>query len=107
MIASNRTKVFVSYSSKDTRYLDELLPHLQYLEKNKLIDLWSDGKIIPGDKWKEEIALALASTRIAILLISIDFLNSSFIEDNELPLLLTAAEVEGVKILPVILRPCT
>lgn len=40
------------------------------------------------------------------MLISIDFLNSQFIADNELPPLLAAAESEGVKILPVILRPC-
>lgn len=107
MTSSHRTKVFISYSHKDARFLNELLPHLKYLEKNKLIDLWSDDKIDPGDKWKEEIELALASTKIAILLISIDFLISPFIGDDELPPLLTAADAKGVKILPVILRPCT
>ena len=106
MVSSNRTKVFISYSHKDTKYLNELLPHLSNLEKNKLIDLWSDTKISPGDNWREAIEGALASTKIAILLLSIDFLNSPFIADNELPPLLAAAETKGVKILPVVLRPC-
>ncbi len=102
-----RNKVFISYSHKDAKYLvDGLLPHLQYLEKNKRIDLWIDTKLKPGEDWQDELEIALASAKVAILLISIDFLNSPFIAKNELPPLLFAAEDEGVTILPVILRPC-
>jgi len=106
MASSNRTKIFISYSHKDRRWLHELLPHLNYLEKNKLVDLWSDAKIRPGDDWQKAIEEALVSTRVAILLLSIDFLNSPVVVDNELLPLLAAAETKGVKILPVVLRPC-
>src|SRR5438270_11408475 len=95
--APSRTKVFISYSHNDTKYLNMLLPHLKYLEENKLIELWTDSKIQPGERWQDEIKLALASTKVAILLISVDFLNSPFIQNNELPPLLAAAETEGVK----------
>lgn len=105
--APSRNKVFISYSHKDAKYLDGLLPHLNYLEKNKLIDLWVDTKIRPGEYWQIEIQRVLASAKVAILLISIDFLNSPFIAEDELPPLLLAAEAKGVTILPVILRPCT
>src|SRR2546428_13547009 len=94
--ALERNKVFISYSHKDAKYLDGLLPHLQYLEKNKRIDLWVDTKLKPGENWQSEVENALASVKVAILLISIDFLNSPFIAKNELPPLLFAAEADGV-----------
>ena len=106
-LPSRRTKVFISYSHKDTKYLHEFLPFLKYYEKDELIDLWVDTKIKPGERWQEEIEVALKSVRVAILFVSIDFLNSPFIVSNELPQLLSAAETEGVTILPVILRSCT
>jgi len=56
--------------------------------------------------WKKEIENALKNSAVAILLISADFLASEFITNNELPPLLTACEEEGVKVLPVILKPC-
>jgi WD40 repeat protein len=99
------TRIFISYSHKDRKYLDELLAHLTYYEKQGNIDFWDDTKIRPGSRWHREIVKAIASAKIAILLVSPDYLTSKFIAENELPPLLQAAEHEGVKILLVILRP--
>ncbi len=44
---SKRTKVFVSYSHKDTSALDRMLVHLAPLEREGL-DLWVDTKIKSG-----------------------------------------------------------
>jgi hypothetical protein len=74
--------------------------------KKGLIDLWVDTKIKSGDQWKKEIENALKESSIAILLISADFMASDFIIDNELPPLLSRAEVDGTTILPVIVSPC-
>lgn len=63
-------------------------------------------KLKAGDKWKIEIENALKRARAAILLVSADFLASGFIVDNELPLLLKRAELEGTRIIPVIVKPC-
>ena len=43
--------------------------------------------------------------KLAILLISTDFLASDFIDEIELPALLKASENNGATILPLILKP--
>ncbi|CDT46197.1 toll/interleukin-1 receptor domain-containing protein [Vibrio coralliirubri] len=101
-----RQKVFVSYSHADRAYLDRLLVHLKPLEKQGALDVWEDSRIITGDHWQNEIDKALQQANIAILMISADFLASDFIVNNELPPLLTKAEVQGTKIVPVIISPC-
>jgi len=108
MIASshNRTNVFISYSHKDAKYLLRLRTHLTVYERNKLLDIWDDTKISGGALWHEEIEKALKQAKIAILLISADFLASKFIAENELPPLLAAAKAGGTSILPIILSPC-
>ena len=101
---SARTKIFVSYSHKDIAYLNKLHIHLARFKQQGLI--WDDTEIRPGAKWHEQIEQALAATKIAILLVSADFLASNFIANEELPNLLKAAESEGTIILSLILSPC-
>lgn len=80
----DKCKIFISYSHKDKEYFDRLLVHLKVLKNlDGGFDEWSDIKIRAGQKWKEEIAGALANSDIAILLISTDFLASDFIINNE------------------------
>ena len=101
-----REKVFICYSHKDVRYLERLRVHLVFLEREKRIVVWDDTKISPGETWHEEIKKSIASAKVAILLLSADFLASKFIAENELPPLLKAAKEEEAFILPVILSPC-
>lgn len=99
-------RIFISYCHHDREYLDRLLIHLKPLEKEGLIDLWTDRKLRPGDRWKKEIEMALHRANVAVLLVSADFLASDFIIDNELPPLLRNAEDKGTRIIPLILKPC-
>jgi hypothetical protein len=80
--------------------------HLRPLEREHIFTEWDDTKIRPGTNWREEIQVAIRKAKIAILLVSADFLASDFIAQNELPPLLKAAEEDGAVILPLIVSPC-
>lgn len=101
-----RSKIFVSYSHADKEYLQRLRIHLKPFERQQLVEVWADTKIVPGSNWKMEIRKAIDQCAAAILLISADFLASDFIAENELPPLLSKASEHGATILPVILKPC-
>jgi hypothetical protein len=51
------TKIFVSYSHSDKKWLHRLKVHLRPLERDGLIECWDDTQIASGQKWRSEIDL--------------------------------------------------
>ncbi|MFP5213551.1 MAG: TIR domain-containing protein [Acidobacteriota bacterium] len=76
------------------------------LERVGRVSAWSDLQIQPGSQWLEQIQEALASTKVAVLLVTKDFLASDFINENEMTPLLKAAKEDGVEIRWVLVRDC-
>jgi hypothetical protein len=105
-LETSSPKLFISYSHIDQQCLERLLVHLRPLHRSNSVVCWSDKSIRSGDKWRKEIKTNIEEAAIAILLVSADFLASDFIVNNELPPLLMGAEARGIRILPVILKPC-
>ncbi len=103
---AQRHQLFISYSHKDREWVDRLRTMIKPLEQRHGLDRWDDSRIQAGDLWREEIEKALASARVALLLVSADFLASDFVTREELPELFHAAKQEGLRILWVPLRPC-
>lgn len=100
-----RTRVFVSYSHADREWLRRFSLHIAVLERQGVVDLWSDERIDAGAPWQEEIESALTAAKVAVLLVSPDFLASEFIWKNEMPRIVAHA-AKGMRILPLIARPC-
>ena len=104
-MARKRTKVFISYCHRDADWLERLRVHLKPLMRESTIEVWDDTQIQPGAVWQDEIRTALANAKVAVLLISADFLASDFVASEELPPLLAAAKQEGAIVLPLIVSP--
>ena len=99
-----RDQVFISYSHNDKRWLDDLLTHLKPYLRDGSITSWSDRQIQPGSEWLSEIRSALIKTKVAVLLVTKDFLASDFIHQEELGPLLLEAKRGGVRILWIPVR---
>jgi TIR domain-containing protein len=102
-----RDQVFISYSHKDQRFLNDLLTHLKPYLRKGTFTAWSDKQIKPGSQWFDEIKAALTKTSVAVMLVSPDFLDSDFIHEHELGPLLKEAAAGGVTILWVLIRDCS
>jgi hypothetical protein len=98
--------VFISYSHKDEVWKDRLVTHFCVLQPEGILDLWSDRSIGAGGNWYQKIQEAIARASVAVLLVSADFLTSKFILSKEIPRLLERRDKEGLRIFPVILKPC-
>jgi len=71
-------EIFTAYSHKDERLRNKLESHLSLLKQQGVITAWHDRKIVPGKDWEKEIDKHLSSAAIILLLISSDFLESTY-----------------------------
>jgi hypothetical protein len=101
----SRSKLFISYSQRDSDWMDRLKLHLAQLERRGIVHIWSDTQVRIGDRWELEIESALAESRAAVLLITPAFLASEYIWGKELPHILEHASA-GMRVFPLIARPC-
>ena len=106
--ASRRaSKIFVSYSHRDSDWLDRfnivISPYLK--TENAELELWTDTDIEPGDRWFDEITEALKRAGVVVLFVSADFLASDFIMTHELPHIMRAAEDGTIRLFWVYVSP--
>src|SRR5689334_214323 len=101
-----KDNVFISYSHLDKKWLNEVKKSLGLLVHSDKIILWDDTRIGPGSDWYQEILQAIGRSKVAILLISRNFLASEFVIKNELPRILKAASKNGLVIFNLVLDTC-
>lgn len=98
-------QIFVSYSHKDVEWLQRLqemmAPYLRKAERE--LTLWDDTKLRAGQQWDAEIRNALKIAGVGVALVSAPFLASTYIDSNELSVMVEAARKNEITLLWVYL----
>ena len=98
-------KLFLSYSHKDEKNIEEFIKHIVPLKQNGSIEDWYDRKIIAGKNFQEAIDNKLEDADIVCLFISANFFNSeACMEEKRNSLELR--KKQGITIMPIILSAC-
>lgn len=104
-VSQQRISVFVSYAHADEKLRKKLGKHLSVLERQGLIAAWHDRMIGAGAEWAGTIDARLEQSRIVLLLISSDFIDSRYCYDIEMKRALERHEKREALVIPVVLRP--
>jgi hypothetical protein len=81
----NRTKLLISYSHEDIRWLTAVKEQLAVLEREGLLDLYEDTQLQAGEAWYERLQSEMSAAKVGLLLLSAPFLSSGFIRNEEVP----------------------
>ncbi|MDM0075740.1 toll/interleukin-1 receptor domain-containing protein [Variovorax sp. J2P1-59] len=95
--------VFFPYSHKDEAFRDQLESHLAL---QGLIDAWHDRRITAGEEVDAAIFGKLEAADIILLLVSSDFISSSYCYSREMARAMERHEAGQARVIPVILRHC-
>lgn len=98
-------EIFYSYSHKDEKLRDKLETHLSLLKQQGVLINWHDRKISAGEEWAMAIDSHLNTADIILLLVSPDFLASSYCYSIEMKRAMARHEKGEAIVIPVILRP--
>lgn len=103
---SKALTLFISYSHPDEAIKNELIKHLAPLKRLNLVETWHDRELKAGDDLDAEIEENLERSDIALLLVSVDFINSEYCYDVELEKALELHARGEIVVIPVIVRSC-
>lgn len=101
-----QTRIFICYCRKDEQFRRDLETHLSTLKRSGHVETWSDRLIEAGQEWEGEIDANLTDADITLLLVSSDFLASSYCNDVELRHAVQLHQEGRMRVVPVIIRPC-
>jgi len=104
---STPVKTFICYAHQDRKIVEDMLKHLKPLERKKNIEIWDDGQIQAGQDWDTSIKEKLETAQLILLFVSVDFIDSEYIEKTELKTALERHAQQEVTIVPIIVRACS
>lgn len=98
--------IFISYAHADESFKNELTTMMALLKRQGWVKSWDDRQIDAGSDWRADIMKGMDRCDLALLLISPAFLASDFIQSVEMTHLLARRKRDGIRVVPIIVRPC-
>ena len=103
---AERSKIFIAYCFPEKRWLDRVQAELEPVLGNGRCVIWDERKFASGVMWKTELPDVLATTKVAMMIVSDLFLESDFITRAKLPALLEKERESGLEICWVLAGQC-
>jgi hypothetical protein len=101
-----RATVFIAYNPADEVEKEGLVTHLGVLQRQGLIETWTDDQIKPGADKAREMEEAINRAKVTVLLITPNFLSSDFVSGEEMKRILERRQTQAMVLYPIIARPC-
>ena len=98
--------VFISYAHEDRALRQEFEQHLNTYVVNASLALWTDDLIGAGSEWKRSIQDGIEGCAVAVLLLTPNFMGSSFIINSEMAWLRQRHDRQEIRIVPILMQPC-
>ncbi|CAM3351439.1 TIR domain-containing protein [Zobellia roscoffensis] len=98
--------IFAIYAGQDRDVLQSLLLHLQSIQKDFNIAIWSDVAIDDRQRLEPQNVSRLDRTDVFLLLLSHTFMNSEFIKQDEFKIVIDQYKEGKATIIPILLDDC-
>jgi len=99
-------KAFISYSHRDSPFLERLHTHLATLKREGKVKAWYDRDILAGGEINAEISGQLESCELFLALVSPDFLASNYCYEQEMQKAIELHDAGKSRIISIIVEPC-
>ena len=103
---AERSKIFIAYCFPEKKWLDRVQAALDPAIGNGRCVVWDERKLKSGIAWKSELPEVLATTKVAMMIVSDLFLESDFVTRAKLPALLERERADGLEICWVLASHC-
>ncbi|MBV9501521.1 MAG: response regulator, partial [Acidobacteriaceae bacterium] len=101
-----RLRLFLSYAHRDEKDVNELRKDLKLMERNGLIQTWSDHALTAGEKWEHRIVQELQEADVIVCQLSRDFLASDFCVLKELQVAIERKLAGEAELIAYVLKDC-
>lgn len=96
-------QVFISYSHKDREFVTRLTADLR--RRVPQVEVWYDMMVAPGESWAHSLAERIESADIILSVLSPDYLESQWAQQEAQVALLRTSENKA-RFIPLLVRPC-